>query len=60
MRNIKKFLRVSKDSKRQYVAYRALPLLLNGVFVLSTHKGILTSLEASKLKVGGEILFYIC
>ncbi|MGB9707428.1 MAG: 30S ribosomal protein S8 [Microgenomates group bacterium] len=51
----------SKPGRRYYVSYRELKPVLNGLgySILSTSKGILTNIEAKKLKVGGELLFEI-
>jgi small subunit ribosomal protein S8 len=51
----------SKPGRRYYVSYRHLKPVLNGLgySILSTPKGILTNIEAKKLKVGGELLFEI-
>jgi len=51
----------SKMGRRIYRGYRKLKPVLNGLgfSILSTSKGILTNLEAKKLKVGGELLFDI-
>lgn len=51
--------RVSKQSKRMYVGYKDLKNIRNGygITVLSTPEGIMSNKQASKSKVGGEILF---
>lgn len=51
----------SKPGQRYYVSYRELKPVLNGLgySILSTPKGILTNIEAKKMKVGGELLFDI-
>ena len=51
--------RVSKQSKRMYVGYKDLKTVRNGygITILSTPQGIMSNKQASKLKVGGEILF---
>jgi small subunit ribosomal protein S8 len=53
--------RISKQSKRMYVGYKDLKSVRNGygITVLSTPQGIMSNKQASKLKVGGEILFTI-
>ncbi|HNR14894.1 MAG TPA: 30S ribosomal protein S8 [Thermodesulfobacteriota bacterium] len=50
--------RVSKPSRRIYVASTKIPPVLNGfgISIISTSKGIFTDHEARKLNVGGEIL----
>jgi len=51
----------SKIGRRIYRGYRELKPVLNGLgfSIISTSKGILTNVEAKKLKVGGELLFDI-
>lgn len=53
--------RVSKPSRRMYQKSRDIRTYRSGFgnVVLSTPKGVLTDVEAKKLKVGGEILFKI-
>lgn len=52
---------VSKPGKREYISYKDLKSVMNGMGVsfLSTSKGILTNREARKEKLGGELLFMI-
>ncbi len=54
-----KFL--SRPSLRRYVGYKELRTSKGGrgLIVISTSKGILTSIEAKKQKVGGQLLFEI-
>ncbi len=48
---------ISKPSRRLYTAYKDLrPSSHGGVIILSTPKGVLTSDEAKKEKVGGELI----
>ena len=56
---IKFVRRHSKPSRRLYVKSKTAPLGKGGrgITVLSTPKGIMTSAEAKKSHVGGEILF---
>jgi len=53
--------RVSKPGLRNYVGYREIPRVRNGlgVAVLSTPRGVMTGQTASREKVGGEILLFI-
>lgn len=53
--------RISKSSRRVYRGWRDIYLPKNGfgIALYSTPKGIKTDREASKEKVGGEILFEI-
>lgn len=50
--------RVSKPGRRIYSPARQLPEVLSGmgITVLSTSKGVISSVEAKKLGLGGEIL----
>ncbi len=50
--------RFSRPGLRQYRSYKQLPRVLSGlgVSIISTSKGILSSNEAKKYKLGGEIL----
>ncbi|MBW1786502.1 MAG: 30S ribosomal protein S8 [Deltaproteobacteria bacterium] len=50
--------RVSKPSQRIYRGYDEIDRILNGygVNIVSTSKGIMTDLEARKMRVGGEVL----
>ncbi len=52
---------LSTPSKRSYMGYRKLRSVKQGygLAILSTPKGILSSQEAKKQKVGGQILFEI-
>jgi small subunit ribosomal protein S8 len=53
--------RVSKPGLRVYVGKTQIPLILGGqgLALISTSSGILTSLEAKKFGVGGELICYI-
>jgi len=53
--------RVSKPGIRKYVGAKELPRVLNnlGIAILSTPKGVMTSLEAQRQHVGGEVLCYV-
>jgi small subunit ribosomal protein S8 len=54
--------RVSKPGRRVYVKKSELPEVTRDgltTYVLSTPQGIITSVEARKLNVGGEVLFYV-
>ena len=50
--------RISTPGRRLYVGYRDLPRAGSGagLAIVSTPKGIMTSKEARKLKLGGEII----
>lgn len=58
---IKKLIRVSTPGLRQYVGYKDMPRVLNGlgIAILSTSKGVMTDKEARELMIGGEVLCYI-
>lgn len=51
----------STPGKREYVSYKELKPVLGGLghALVSTPNGILTSMQAKKQKVGGELLFII-
>ena len=55
---IKNLSRVSKPGRRIYVNKENLPVVLNkyGMAIISTSKGLLTSAEAKKMGIGGEVL----
>ena len=50
--------RVSRPGRRVYSAHDSLPSVLNGmgVSVVSTSKGIVSSLDARRMKLGGEVI----
>ena len=50
--------RFSKPGLRQYRGYEDMPRVLSGLgtAIVSTSKGVISSRDAKKLKVGGEIL----
>jgi len=52
---------ISKPSRRMYIKANEIKPVRSGygLAVVSTSKGIMTSMEASKHKLGGEILFEI-
>ncbi|MDR2823898.1 MAG: 30S ribosomal protein S8 [Prevotellaceae bacterium] len=58
---IKKLIRVSTPGLRQYVGYKEMPRVLNGlgIAIVSTSKGVMTDKEARNLKIGGEVLCYV-
>lgn len=55
---IREVRRVSKPSRRTYVARRALKPVRQGtgIVILSTSRGVMSDGEARKLKVGGEVI----
>lgn len=58
---IKKMQRVSKPGLRKYVNAGELPRVLNGlgIAIVSTSHGVMTSKQAGKENVGGEVLCYV-
>lgn len=58
---ITEILQVSKPGAKIYVRANKIPTVLNnmGIAILSTSQGIMTDIEAKKLGIGGELLFYI-
>lgn len=58
---IKKMQRISTPGLRQYVGYKDMPRVLNGlgIAILSTSKGVMTDKEARDQQIGGEVLCYI-
>jgi small subunit ribosomal protein S8 len=58
---IAKIIRISKPGLRVYSGAKELPRVLEnlGIAIISTSKGVMTNLNAKKLGIGGEILFYI-
>ncbi|MFA7492826.1 MAG: 30S ribosomal protein S8 [Proteiniphilum sp.] len=58
---IKKLERKSSPGLRQYVGYKDMPRVLNGlgIAILSTSNGVMTDKEAREQKVGGEVLCYV-
>nr|QSV12695.1 ribosomal protein S8 [Phaeophyceae sp.] len=53
--------RVSKPGLRIYVKKKKLPTVLNnlGTAILSTSQGLVTSIQAKQLGIGGEVICYI-
>jgi len=53
--------RISKPGLRVYAQRDNIPRVLNGLgtAVMSTSKGVITSKEAHKQKIGGEVLCYV-
>ena len=58
---ITKIQRISKPGLRQYTKVKNMPRVRNGlgVIILSTPNGVMTSKEAVRQKVGGEVLCYV-
>ena len=53
--------RISKPSLRVYKGVSNLPKVLNGlgIAIISTPKGLMTNIEARKLRIGGEVLAFV-
>lgn len=53
--------RVSKPGKRQYVAHREMPKVLDGagIAIISTSQGILTDRQCRAGHIGGEVMCYV-
>jgi small subunit ribosomal protein S8 len=60
-RTISGLKRVSRPGRRVYTDHDHLPRVLGGlgVAILSTSQGLLTDRQASRRKVGGEVLCYV-
>ena len=58
---ITKLERVSTPGLRKYTSAKDMPRVLNGlgIAIISTSTGVMTNKEASRQKVGGEVLCYI-
>ena len=58
---IRELVRVSKPGLRNYAGADALPRIKNnlGVAIVSTSRGVMTSQEARRNNVGGEVLCYV-
>ena len=58
---IKKIRRISKPGLRKYAASDEMPRVLNGlgIAIVSTSHGVMTSKQAKRDKVGGEVLCYV-
>ena len=55
---ISAFERISKPGRRIFSSADGLPKINNGlgIAIISTHKGVMTDIDARKEKVGGEII----
>jgi small subunit ribosomal protein S8 len=53
--------RVSKPGRRVYVGRDELPRVLGGlgIAIVSTSSGVMTDRDASRAKIGGEVLAYV-
>lgn len=53
--------RISKPGLRRYVGSTEIPRVLGGlgISIVSTPRGVMTGVEARKLKVGGELVCYV-
>ncbi len=53
---LKEIKRLSKPGKRLYIKNTELYKKKNGVYILSSSKGIITDLQAKSLNIGGELI----
>ncbi len=53
--------RISKPGLRKYASSAEMPRVLNGlgIAIVSTSHGVMTSKQANREKVGGEVLCYV-
>ena len=58
---IKKMRRISKPGLRKYASSDKMPRVLNGlgIAIVSTSHGVMTSKQAMRDNVGGEVLCYV-
>jgi small subunit ribosomal protein S8 len=58
---IKSIQRISRPGLRKYSGHNELPRVLNGlgIAIVSTSHGVMTSKQARKENVGGEVLCYV-
>ena len=58
---IRKIQRISKPGLRKYASSDEMPRILNGlgIAIVSTSHGVMTSKQAKRDKVGGEVLCYV-
>ena len=58
---IKKIQRISKPGLRKYASSGEMPRVLNGlgIAIVSTSHGVMTSKQAKRDNVGGEVLCYV-
>lgn len=58
---IRKLGRISKPGLRKYAKADELPRVINGlgVAIVSTSKGLMTSKQAQKENIGGELICYV-
>lgn len=59
---IRELVRVSRPGLRKFSASVDIPRVINGLgtMIVSTSKGVMTDKKARELRVGGELLCYIC
>ena len=58
---IRSIKRISKPGLRIYVQRDKIPHVLRGkgIAIISTHKGIMTNVQARKQGIGGEVMAYV-
>ncbi len=59
---IRELVRVSKPGLRRFSGSNNIPRIINGlgIMIVSTSRGVMTDKKAREMKVGGELLCYIC
>ncbi|MGB4959196.1 MAG: 30S ribosomal protein S8, partial [Saprospiraceae bacterium] len=58
---IRELGRISTSGLRQYAGAQSLPKIINGlgIAIVSTSKGLMTSKNAKKENIGGELICYV-
>ncbi len=59
IQNLKLVSRPSQEVHCSYLDLLYLTVYNNGIFIISTSKGLMSSMEAIKQKCGGKVLLYI-
>ena len=59
---IRELVRVSRPGLRRFSGSTEIPRVINGLgtMIISTSRGVMTDKKAREMKVGGELLCYIC
>lgn len=59
---IRELVRVSRPGLRKFSGSVDIPRVINGLgtMIISTSRGVMTDKKAREMKVGGELLCYIC
>ena len=58
---ISDIVRISKNSRKNYVKVNEIPRIANGyaTVIMSTSKGVLTGKQAKETNMGGEVICYV-